>query len=197
MTDKPEVETWKPETDRKAALSGTAVLLVIGGLILLVAAMASKQWLETRSLYADDADGPAVVGLFTDGASTAGRFLAVIFFAASGSLALLGLVVRPLLVLALGFAMLAAAAASWWIFDERAWHVGRAYTLGMFALLVLITGLAQAASAGRSAAPSSTGSFVDGRKHGRWYAYDESGRCILMEDWEHGTLVSSTPQAPR
>ena len=46
MTDKPEVEASKPEAERKAALSGTAVLLVIGGLILLVAAMASKQWLD-------------------------------------------------------------------------------------------------------------------------------------------------------
>jgi hypothetical protein len=135
-----------------------------------------------------------VAGLFTDAGSSAARFLAVVFFAATGSLALLGLVLRRLLGLALGFALLAAAAASFWIFDERTWHVGRAYTLGMFALAVLITGLAQAASAARSAAPSSIGSFVDGRKHGRWYVYDDRGQCVSMEDWEHGTLVSSKPQ---
>jgi len=194
MSDKPQQETSEHVGSSKAPPSAIAALLIVGGVVLLVAAIASKQWLEARSTYVDDAAGPAVAGLFTDAASSAARFLAVVFFAATGSLALLGLVLRRLLGVALGFALLAAAAASFWICDEGTWHVGRAYTLGMFALAVLITGLAQAASATRSAAPSSVGSFVDGRKHGRWYVYDGRGQCVSMEDWEHGTLVSAKPQ---
>lgn len=107
---------------------------------------------------------------------------------------MIGLAVRALLGLSLAFAVVAGTAASWGGLDERTWQVGRAYPFAMFALLVLIVGLTQAPSATGSASPSSKGSFVEGRKHGRWYVYDKRGQCISVEDWEHGTLVSAKPQ---
>ncbi len=192
-----EAEASRPSSSENARLSSTAVVLVIGGLILLLVAIASKQWLEARSMYGHYSDEPAAVGLFASAASSGARWLAVIFFAATALLALLGLVVRGLLAPAVGVAIMAAATVSWWIFDESEWNAGRAYTLGMFALLVLIAGLAQAATATRSVRSSNRGEFVDGQKHGRWYVYNDRGQCIAMEDWQHGTLVSSLPQAAR
>jgi hypothetical protein len=37
------------------------------------------------------------------------------------------------------------------------------------------------------------GELDDGRKHGRWHVYDDRGRCIAIEEWEHGELVRSSP----
>jgi hypothetical protein len=171
-------------------LSATAVFLIISGVALLIAAMVSTQWLEARVRYDDDAYG---AGLFTKAASSGAQFVAVVCLGTTGALAVLGLVWRFLLTLSLGFAMVAGAAASAWILDARAWQVGRAYPFAMFALLVLIMGLAAGVSSTRSVGPKSKGSFVDGQKHGRWYVYDDGGDCVSMEDWEHGVLVSSKP----
>ena len=190
MTDEPQAEMSKGTS---GSLSTTSVLLIVSGFVLVVAAMISTQWLEARSGYADDADWPVGAGLLTHAASSGAQFVALVCLGATALLAFLGLVWRLLLGLALGFAIVAGAAASWWILDERAWQVGRTYPFAMFALLVLIIGLTQAATAARTAGSTSSGSFVDGKKHGRWYVYDDTGQCVSMEDWEHGALVSAKP----
>lgn len=77
MTDKPQPQASEPHADSDTPLTGTAMFLVVGGVMLLVAAMVSKQWLEARSGYADDSDWPVAAGLFTGGASSAARFIAV------------------------------------------------------------------------------------------------------------------------
>jgi len=193
MTDKVQAESPKAAATSNESLSATAIFLIISGVVLLVAAVASTQWLEARPDYYDRGDAPAGAGLFTSAASAGAQVVGVVCLAAAGLLALLGLVWRFLLALALGFAMVAAAAVSWWILEERTWQVGRAYPFAMFALLVLIMGLAAAMSSIRSVAAKSTGNFVDGRKHGRWYVYDDGGNCTSMEDWDNGVLVSETP----
>jgi hypothetical protein len=189
--DKLQPETSKPTTNANEALGATSVVLILSGVVFVIAAIASKQWLEARSGYEDDADWRVSAGLFTGAASSATQFITIVCLGATALLAFLGLVWRVLLALSLGFALVAAAAASWWVLDERTWQVGRAYPFAMFALLVLIMGLAHAGSAARSTGPKSIGSFVDGQKHGRWYVYDDSGQCVSMEDWEHGALVSA------
>lgn len=190
MTEKLQAETSKHSATANEPLSATAIFLIVSGLALLVAAMLSTQWLEARVQYDDEAYG---AGLFTKAASSAAQFVAVVCLATTGLLAVLGFVWRFLLTLSLGFAMVAGAAASAWILDARPWQVGRAYPFAMFALLVLIMGLAAGLSSTRSVGPKSKGGFADGQKHGRWYVYDEGGDCVSMEDWEHGVLVSSKP----
>ena len=190
MTDKLQVETAKYTAKSNEPLSATAVFLIVSGVALLIAAMLSTQWLEARVRYDDDAYG---AGLFTKAASSGAQFVAMVCLATTALLAVLGLVWRILLALSLGFAMVAAAAASAWVLDARAWQVGRAYPFAMFGVLVLIMGLASGVSSTRSVGPKSKGNFVDGQKHGRWYVYDEGGGCVSMEDWEHGVLVTSKP----
>ena len=185
-------DTATPGGQADKGLSATALFLILGGLSLLVLAMLSKHWLEAPPEYRRD---PMIVrGLFGDAGSSGTRLLGTVLMVLSGALALIGLMLRQVMTVAIVLAVCAGAALSWWMSDQSEWFAGRAYTLAMFALVVMIVGLAQgAASAGPSA--KSVGSFVDGKKHGRWYVYDDGGKCIAMEDWEHGTLVSTKPQS--
>jgi hypothetical protein len=192
MTEKVQPEASK-STNVTESLGATEVLLILSGIVLVLVAMASTQWLEARSGYDHDADWPVGAGLFTSAASSGAQFVAMVCLGTTALLAFLGLVWRILLPLSLGFAMAAAAASSWWVLDARTWQVGRTYPFALFALVVLMIGLARAGSGPRASGAKSTGNFVGGQKDGRWYVYDDSGQCVGMEDWDHGTLLSAKP----
>lgn len=181
---------------------GPAVVLTGIGVILLLAAVFSKQWLEVVSWresydWRESHAGP--IGLFSDVSSHGAGFrlpIAVLLLFTPLWL-FAGMFLRWALHVALACVFSGVVVASAWVFTQSDMGAGRAYTLAMIGLATIAAGVTQAlmvpiVRTGRDA----RGELVNGRKHGRWHVYDDRGTCIAIEEWEHGTLVASSPVKP-